>query len=106
MDISVTIGRNIGDRPMSSARWANFQWAVIDNMWHNPYPVTTANDGEWEGVPEESVTITGETRCFNPVRWAAIARAFSQDAIAVRVNGADHWTLVYWDDRIERGWAA
>lgn len=106
MKVSVTIGRNIGTKPMSTGRWTNFQWCVVDQLWLQPHPTYTYHTGEWEGVAEESVTITGETGARNLCRWARLARAFSQDAIAVRFADDPHWSLVKSDGTIEKGWGA
>lgn len=105
MRIAVTIGRNIGTEPMSPGRWANFCWAVKDQMYLSPEPTVTLHTGEWEGVAEESCTIVGEAPGLRFERWAHIARAFSQDAIAVLVPGLSHWSLIRADGTIGEGWA-
>ena len=106
MRIAVTIGRNIGNEPMSPGHWQNFQWSVQDRMFLSPEPAVTLTTGVWEGVAEESATIIGEARTFDPGSWAHIAAAFKQDAIAVLLPGESHWLLVKSDGTTEQGWEA
>ena len=106
MRISVTIGRNVGHEPMDTRDWLRFQQAVTDRMFVNPYPTITYQAGEWEGVAEESATITGETRTFDPLVWAQIAMQFQQDAIAILIDEAPRWVLVFPGGGSALGWEA
>jgi hypothetical protein len=89
--VTVTIGRNVGDRPMFAFEWNDFKRCLADLLGDVVAPTLTfgpfKGTGEWEGVAEESsvlIVITG--RAVDPARLSGrlvhLARAFNQDAIA------------------------
>lgn len=99
---TVTIGRNIGDKPMDRETWEHFQKAVLNTLkyafsprqieWHEIH----FGRGEWNGVREDSAKITlftsvpfpedlrksflKETPFFGAL--STYARIYGQDAVA------------------------
>lgn len=61
---TVTIGRNVGDVPMSDLDWATFEDEVNEALVTVPYErqiaflETHRGTGVWQGVAEESVKVT------------------------------------------------
>lgn len=98
--ITVTIGRNVGETPMSDASWAEYRSdvaALLDDLatfvvnptfeFHNGY-------GEWHGVAEDSHKATlMSTHEFDQsdISWlrrslSHLCRKYEQDAIALTVG--------------------
>jgi hypothetical protein len=93
--LQASIGRNIGDQPMSLRDWVAFANAVADAIRAgNEKPEVHFGSGSWNGVSEESahVTIMRENAIdlpniafLNDV-LGKIAARFGQDAIAVTIG--------------------
>jgi hypothetical protein len=88
--ITVTIGRNIGDSPMSEEEWQDFQASVtsyLSNLVRPERVFTYLGEGEWQGVVEESACIlfignAYTTAVENVDRvLSVLAKSFNQDAI-------------------------
>lgn len=89
--VTVTIGRNVSDKPMRYNLWADFQTAIYGLVRDHFAPSITFGPftglGEWEGDTEESsvlIAVTsypGDPAAFSE-RLSAIARWFGQDAVA------------------------
>ena len=92
--ITVNIGRNVGDVPMEPPRWAEFQGRVShllrDAGGTQAFIQAFTGVGEWNGVPEDSVSFTCSfeghcavsTRVFRQ-KIAVLADAFEQETIFV-----------------------
>lgn len=96
----VTIGRNVGDTPMSDARWSDFILSVKEDMIvaldTDKFSAIEVSEGvgEWGGVTEPNATIT--VRQHTQARDEQIerlrrylsedARHFDQDAIALTIG--------------------
>jgi hypothetical protein len=95
-EVSVTIGRNVGDTPMSREDWAGFRQHITAALKELEPQVIFEylGEGEWHGVKEESARIVA----LFPVRhdaatlaylrrflksWAAL---YDQDAIALSLG--------------------
>ena len=90
--VTVSIGRNVGNVPLSAGQWDRFRAAVAEGVnFHTSdrYVEDALSFGAWEGVEEESRTwvallAADYDRVPELTRYlAAIARAYGQDAIAV-----------------------
>ena len=89
-NVTVTIGRNIGDLPMAPPDWDRFQDDVRDQLGallKADYTFTYYGEGEWEGVKEESAVIllvgttyTARTGDVDSV-LSALSDKYLQDAI-------------------------
>ena len=99
--ITVSIGRNVRVagkiEPMPINRWTRFvagvEWLVEVHAQGTRF-TTAYGRGEWDGVEEESVVVTGEvaaSRIDEVIRpWLAyLAREYGQDAIALTVGTTD-----------------
>lgn len=91
--VTVTIGRNVGDTPMSPERWATFKNQVAWDVNISSRVVhvkRAASVGQWNGVSEDSATWVCECNDAGIAelvdRMARRAYAFEQDAIAVTVG--------------------
>lgn len=89
--VTVTIGRNIGDTPMHRLYWEGFQDTVASAVRDLLRPTLTfgpfTGDGEWDGVTETSsvlIAVTSYPASVDAVeaRLAGIAADYDQDAIA------------------------
>lgn len=89
--LTVTIGRNVGNRPLWSHEWREFQSAVSDAVTDLLHPSASFGPfhgtGEWEGVSEDSAVFTFLTAYPAGVkavdeRLAQLADMYGQDAIA------------------------
>ena len=111
--VSVTIGRNMGDRPMSEKRWDQFRFeaARIVSQSGKLQGQIFSGDGAglWEDQPEQSYSyaaivsfdpenVQGDIDTLN-ARLAYLATLFNQDAIARVLVPLPHGdeTLVYAD---------
>lgn len=95
-----TIGRNVGDMPMSDARWSDFILSVKTDMLTaldaDKLSVIEVSEGvgEWEGVTEPNATITvrrhtqaQDSQVERLRRYLSEnARHFDQDAIALTIG--------------------
>ena len=94
--VTITIGRNFGDVPMTASRWAGFKndiQTVLDNHYATVYVNAAAGRGTWEGVEEENATwVAGLDAAFVPKvreRLSYLADVYEQDAIAYTVGTTD-----------------
>lgn len=88
MFVNVNIGRNIGDRPMSDARWAKFQ-RDVRRILRDAGKVVGHGTGSsvWGKVREEFATfhvVLGyHLGDVTRERLAVVAKLYGQDAIGV-----------------------
>lgn len=89
--LTVTIGRNVGDEPMSLAAWRDFQDTLVLHVTNVLKPSLQFGpffgEGSWQGVTEQSVVFTfvvGYTTSVDDVNsvLTGLAIRFGQDAIA------------------------
>lgn len=93
MTMTVSIGRNVGNVPMSAERWESFTTDVLRNVRSNTahiYFVGFGN-GEWNDSGEESFTVvssspTESALCAIAVSLSLFAEAYGQDAIALTIG--------------------
>lgn len=104
-EYSVTIGRNVGDEPMSTHDWRLFRESVnmhltiiatIDDVQIDAIE-TTRGTGEWNGVREDNARVV--MRTLSPlsetalgklrVRLGNLATANMQDAIAFTIGTSE-----------------
>lgn len=93
--VTVSIGRNVGDEPMSAEEWASFALYIGGTIRREAsavYVDSAESRGEWNGVAEDSRTWVAECATFDAVNAIAgnVQRAcarYRQDAIAVTVAG-------------------
>lgn len=91
----VSIGRNIGDEPMSADAWRDFRAATVDAVETFAGPVVSETEGTGRGPwgTEQCAIIVGASAPSIPTgvefglysTLARLARRFGQDAIAVGV---------------------
>lgn len=88
--ITVTIGRGVGDAPMSDVQWARFQADVIDHVSALVKPGFTFSyfgEGEWNGIKEESAAILFGATAYTSREGdlahilAGLAEKYGQEAI-------------------------
>jgi hypothetical protein len=90
--VTVSIGRNVGDEPLSPDRWLAFKYAVRSGLGEDAtvYVDGAASIGQWQGVSEESATWVAdieETRAALLSRHLAkVALEYGQDAIALTLG--------------------
>lgn len=96
MRVEVKIGRNIGaGSPLIQEWWDAFDTEVRDIFAVNGYPLTVIEGSDqWAGVWEDSRHYIGSLSTIDWYRWAALARRFHQDAIALHIEGSIHWLLI------------
>ncbi len=85
--ITITIGRNVGSRPMTPNQWNTFK-SEVEGMFTQLY-VNVSSIGEWGGVKEESQVYVGECECgveYLELKLAMLASMYEQDAIGLLVN--------------------
>ena len=92
--ITVTIGRNVGDVPMTEERWEDFTTKVdravaeaCDDIWQR----AVVHAGNWKGNPELACTWVADPwhdDTIGPLRLAlrVLAGEFDQDAIALTIG--------------------
>ncbi len=97
MSTYATIGRNVGDEPMSSTRWALARADVRRAIARHAGPVVTTAEGfgEYEGTTEATYVVVGagspadkelaELRAY----LAVVAAEYGQEAIALTVAPVD-----------------
>ena len=93
--ITITIGRNVGDVPMSPTRWADFRahvGAILDSLRADIWAEATYV-GRWDGQAEEAaIWHAGVEGGLDVERLDAtlgrLAHAFGQEAIGLTVGPA------------------
>lgn len=92
--IQASVGRNIGDEPMSARDWSRFLNDVSDALRaQGERPEVHMGQGTWDGVTEESAHLTfyRDTHPENVraimIRLADLARNYGQDAIGLVISG-------------------
>lgn len=88
--VTISIGRNVGSKPMAAPKWGDFRHAVARDLRGASADVHVADaksSGEWNGIAEESRTWVAvvDSSALKAVRsnLADAARRFDQDAIAL-----------------------
>lgn len=97
--VTVTIGRNVGDKPLPQDVWNQFVWAITrafdtitTEQWANG-----STKGIWQGVTEEARVLYGpvrqdatdlDLRRFR-ARLATLATQYGQDAIGLSVGESE-----------------
>ena len=98
--ITVTIGRNVGDVPMSERRWHEFDTDVQGTLANNVFARQIIaverhlGRGSWEGVEEDSIKITyllksaltDEAIATLSRDLSELAWFYDQDAIALTIG--------------------
>lgn len=99
--ITITIGRNVGDVPMTTNRWQSFRsnadYALRELVgFDQPYELHEGV-GEWNGVREDSHKVTVLLK--EPIdaflqdklraRLAMLADSYRQDAIALTISESE-----------------
>jgi hypothetical protein len=97
--VTVTIGRNINDQPMSQYAWDQFNYDVLkavqsytSELWAN-----AVSRSQWTGVPEDSRVFYGPLRAnLRPLelsrlraRLATLATQYGQEAIGMSVGESE-----------------
>jgi len=111
--VVITVGRNVGDEPMSRGRWSLLR-AELDKLFgfyfpanvvqRPPYNVDQGQNGTWEGTTEEQADAwVALVRWDDMDIWRVkrelrdIARQYGQEAIGfILVEGQDH---MIWSDQ-------
>lgn len=57
MQVTVSIGRNIGDQPMSSDQWSAFRFALLDVLDKGEHLFTTSGRSHSRWGDEDSLTV-------------------------------------------------
>ena len=95
---TVSIGRNVGDDTLSDEAWSDFREAVLDQLDHAGLDIVFAGRGQGYWTPEDGDTVEeeaftavalGSPRFALAPRFAALARQYGQEAIAV-TTGETH----------------
>jgi hypothetical protein len=102
LQLTITIGRNVGNVPMPEDRWARFVEDTLATVRRHGYEVVVRNFGEgtWQAsdgevVTEENFIVVGIAEDF---AWPSAERR--QDAIRHEVR---HLAYVYGQDAIAIG---
>lgn len=94
--VVVTVGRNIGEKPMPRSDWDIFRGHVdltLQNLLQPDFSASYDGQGEWEGISEQSTTFvfsgvkTSVGRDIVTHVLADAAKRFGQDAIALTIGG-------------------
>jgi hypothetical protein len=97
-NVTVTIGRNIGNEPMGERTWRAFQDTVQTALQHADagkrptFLASYTGQGEWQGVSEQSVIFSASYDGATIDRDALssllgrIAKVFKQDAVALSIG--------------------
>ena len=109
MSLTVSIGRNVGNAPLSDDDWRAFKADVLNALSATvgKSDAEFTGHGSWEGVSEESeLFLTYEPNLNNKEyleRWLSdIAKDFGQDAIAVTVGSVDFVAPRKWESMSKR----
>jgi hypothetical protein len=91
--VTISIGRNVDDAPMSATAWSRFRADVREslNLCDGTLYVDAAQSvGEWEGVREDSATFVAAVSldCVPLIRadLHGLCLTYGQDAIALTVG--------------------
>lgn len=92
--VQASIGRNIGNEPMSKRDWKRFINDVSDALREqNETPEFHFGTGTWEGISEDSVHVTVFRNAGNlsdigtlKATLSRIAARYGQDAIALTIG--------------------
>lgn len=94
--VTVTIGRNMGDEPMSANQWNDYAFAVRESLQRivTEFWTVGAYKGQWEGTTEDAMIFYGPLRNTTDdrdlniakARLATLATQYGQDAIGVSVG--------------------
>lgn len=93
--ITITIGRNVGDEPMSADRWSEFTTSVRNALERHGAEVWTsaAYTGSWEGASEDSHVFLGGAEALDGHELrrelGALAGEYGQEAIGLNVGPAE-----------------
>lgn len=102
-NVIVSIGRNVGDEPMSNERWIDFKLSVCSLF---PQRIFTGTGiGEYEGTKEESFSVIAPAPTevwFLRGVLRALAREYGQECIALSIAepemiGPDEPKVEEWD---------
>ena len=102
IQVTVTIGRNVGDSPMAEDRWCDFR-ASIDDALMDSFKIDSLESieshngtGEWQGVREDSLKASVLFDSLDALgvqqlreRLAIIRDEFEQDAIALCIGDSE-----------------
>lgn len=88
--VTVTIGRNVGENPMTDGPWAEFKFearSLLVAVGGTLYVDGAEHVGEWDGIREDNCTyvaaLTNVPRDALTRAYRRLARKYKQDAIAV-----------------------
>jgi hypothetical protein len=88
-EATITIGRNIGNKPMSKRDWDSFKREVSE-VFEVLYVNGAESRGVWQGVTETSAVFVGLLCVANEdvvsAKLAVLAKKYKQDAIGFIVN--------------------
>lgn len=93
--IDITIGRNVGARPMNDNAWNAFIERIQSTLAEHSFTVDTFHGvGEWDGVTESNARIAGRIDAAPPrdvingimERVERIGAIHAQDAVAVTIG--------------------
>jgi hypothetical protein len=87
---TVTIGRNVGDQPMTAAEWQHYRAdvrAVLDKAGAETW-VDADYRGSWDGATEDAHVWLAQLERLDSLRpaFAALAERYHQDAIGLVVG--------------------
>lgn len=102
LTVAITIGRNIGSKPMSVKHWEAFQRRVLGALSTatrgGPEPTRFQGWGDWEDTSEDSTIVqrygtswlpdygTGDGSEWLRAELGEIARVYRQEAIALVIG--------------------
>ena len=108
--VTVTVGRNVGDKPMSAHQWDGFQSDVrkaVESVTAELWIASRVKHSEWQGVPEEAFIAYGpvvttadvtDVKRALTIRLETLASRYGQEAIGVSWGESE---LVHsWEDSI------
>ena len=91
--VTISIGRNVGDEPMSDGEWVAFCsdiWQALYDADATVYVDEAKSVGEWDGIREESRTwvasVDDSVIDWIRISLAEFCRTYRQDAIALTVG--------------------
>ena len=96
--VTVTIGRNVGDSPMADADWQRFAARVVNRLeWIGADSVERHDGrGEWDGIVEDSSKFSAlfdslDSRSVDALRHSLsiIRDDYQQDAIALCIGNSE-----------------
>ena len=103
--VFVSIGRNVGNKPLPAKKWQAFQWRTGAILAHvAPILAKFTGQGTWEGQTEEtagwlvsfpSLQQAEETRAFLHL---VASECYGQESVGFTVHGANPWPNSYTGD--------